>query len=280
MLRFRHAFPAFPARFMSLEAILASSKAIVGMVHLEPLPGSPRWAGSMNEVTRAALADARALAEGGVDAILVENFGDVPFSPGRVDPACVAAMAAVATEIRGAVSLPLGINALRSDAISALAIATAVGARFIRVNVHTGAVVTDQGILASGAHETLRYRRLLDASVALFADVQTKHAAPLAAVAIEHEARDCVHRGLADGLIVSGEATGLPPKASDLERVRLAVPDVPLIVGSGASPENAADLLALADCLIVGTSVKRDGVVANRVDADRVRALVRAAGRR
>src|SRR5262247_1534533 len=117
MLRFRHAFPAFPARFMSLEAILASSKAIVGMVHLEPLPGSPRWAGSMKEVTRAALADAHALAEGGVDAILVENFGDVPFSPGRVDPACVAAMAAVATEIRGAVSLPLGINALRSDAV-------------------------------------------------------------------------------------------------------------------------------------------------------------------
>jgi predicted TIM-barrel enzyme len=99
-------------------------------------------------------------------------------------------------------------------------------------------------------------------------------------VPIEHEARDCVHRGLADGLIVSGEATGLPPKTSDLERVRLAVPEVPLLVGSGASPENAADLLAFADCLIVGTSVKREGVVTNRVDADRVRALVRAAGRR
>jgi len=265
---------------MSLDAIFGSPKAVVGMVHLEPLPGSPRWAGSMKEVTRAALADAHALAEGGVDAILVENFGDVPFAPGRVDPGCVAAMAAVATEIRGGVSLPLGINALRSDAVSALAIATAVGARFIRVNVHTGAVVTDQGILTSGAHDTLRYRRLLAAPVALFADVQTKHAAPLAGVPIEHEARDCVHRGLADGLIVSGEATGLPPKTSDLERVRLAVPEVPLLVGSGASPENAADLLALADCLIVGTSVKRDGVVTNRVDADRVRALVRAAGRR
>src|SRR5262249_58455298 len=137
--------------------------AVVGRVHGEPVRGSRRWAGSMKEVPRAALADARALAEGGVDAILVENFGDVPFWPGRVDPACVAAMTAVATEIRGAVSLPLGINALRSDAISALAIATVVGARFIRVNVHTGAVVTDQGILASGAHETLRYRRLLDA---------------------------------------------------------------------------------------------------------------------
>jgi membrane complex biogenesis BtpA family protein len=141
-------------------------------------------------------------------------------------------------------------------------------------------VVTDQGILVSGAHDTLRYRRLLGAPVALFADVQTKHAAPLAVVPIEHEARDCVHRGLADGLIVSGEATGLSPKTSDLERVRMAVPDVPLLVGSGASPENAAELLALADCLIVGTSVKRDGVVTNRVDADRVRALVRAARRR
>jgi uncharacterized protein len=265
---------------MSLERILGSPKAVIGMVHLEPLPGSPRWAGSMENVSRAALADARALADGGADAILVENFGDVPFSPGRVDAACVAAMAAVATEIRRAVPLPLGINALRSDALSALAVATAVGARFIRVNVHTGAVVTDQGILTSGAHDTLRYRRLLGAQIALLADVQTKHAAPLASVPIEHEARDCVDRGLADGLIVSGEATGLPPKTSDLERVRLAVPEAPLLVGSGASPENAADLLSLADGLIVGTSVKRDGVVTNRVDPDRVRVLVRAAGHR
>jgi uncharacterized protein len=253
---------------------------VIGMVHLEPLPGSPRWAGSMEDVSRAALVDAQALADGGADAILVENFGDVPFSSGPVDAACVAAMAAVATEIRRIVSLPLGINALRSDAHSALAVATAVGARFIRVNVHTGAVVTDQGILTSGAHDTLRYRRLLGAQIALLADVQTKHAAPLASVPIEHEARDCVHRGLADGLIVSGEATGLPPKTSDLERVRLAVPEAPLLVGSGASPENAADLLSLADGLIVGTSVKRDGVVTNRVDPDRVRLLVRAAGHR
>jgi membrane complex biogenesis BtpA family protein len=265
---------------MTLAGILGAPKAVIGMVHLEPLPGSPRWAGSMEEVTRAAVADARALADGGADAVLVENFGDVPFSPGRVDAACVAAMAAVATEIRRAVSLPLGINALRSDARSALAVATAVGARFIRVNVHTGAVVADQGILASGAHDTLRYRRLLGSSVALLADVQSKHATPLAAVPIEHEARDSVHRGLADGLIVSGEATGLPPKTSDLERVRLAVPGTPLLVGSGASAENAGDLLARADGLIVGTSVKRDGVVTNRVDPDRVRALVRAAGRR
>ena len=270
---------------MSLEAILGTAKAVIGMVHLEPLPGSPRWAGSMEDVSRAALADARAWADGGADAILVENFGDVPFSPGRVDAACVASMAAVAAQIQLAVSLLLGINALRSDALSALAVAAAVGARFIRVNVHTGAVVTDQGILTSGAHDTLRYRRLLGAHIggariALLADVQTKHAAPLASVPIEHEARDCVHRGLADALIVSGEATGLPPKTSDLERVRLAVPEAPLLVGSGASPENVADLLSLADGLIVGTSVKRDGIVTNRVDPDRVRALVRAAGRR
>ena len=277
VLRWRH---DFARQIMSLERILGVPRAVIGMVHLEPLPGSPRWAGSMEHVAKAALDDARSLAAGGVDALLVENFGDVPFAPDRVDAACVAAMAAVATEIRHAVSLPLGINVLRTDALSALAVAAAVGARFIRVNVHTGAVVTDQGILASSAHDTLRYRRLLSTPIALFADVQTKHAAPLASIPIEHEARDCVHRGLADGLIVSGEATGLPPKPSDLERVRLAVPEAPLCVGSGASPENAGDLFALADALIVGTAVKRDGVVTNRVDPDRVRALVRAAGAR
>ena len=261
---------------MSLASILGASKAVIGMVHLEPLPGSPRWAGSMEDVVRAALADARALAAGGADAVLVENFGDVPFFPGRVDAASVAAMAAVAAAVRVAVPLPLGINVLRSDALSALAVAAAVGARFIRVNVHTGAAVTDQGLLASGAHDTLRYRRLLGIDVAILADVQTKHAAPLAAVPIEHEARDCMHRGLADGLIVSGAATGETPKMSDLERVRAAVPEAPILVGSGASAGNAADLLSVADGLIVGTSVKRDGVVTNRVDPDRVRALVRA----
>ena len=150
---------------------------LIGMVHLAPLPGSPRWRGSMAEVIDGALADARALVEGGLDALLVENFGDAPFAPGRAEASTVAALSVVAGAIRAAwPAMPLGINVLRNDARSALAVACATGAVFVRANVHAGAVVADQGSLQSDAYATLRERRLLGADVAIFADVQTKHA--------------------------------------------------------------------------------------------------------
>jgi len=262
---------------MSVPALLGVPKAVIGMVHLGALPGSPRWAGSMDGVVRAALADALALAEGGADALLVENYGDVPFTAGRVDAGTVAAMAVAIAEIARAVVLPIGVNVLRNDALSALAVAVAAGARFVRVNVHVSAVVADQGLLAAGAHDTLRYRRLLGLDVKILADVQVKHGVPLAPTPIEQEARDCVSRGLADGLVVSGAITGDPTPMGDLKRVRGAVPDVPLLVGSGATPETAAELLSVADGLIVGTAVKRDGVLANPVDPRRVTRLVEAA---
>jgi hypothetical protein len=269
-----------------LRALLGLDEArdepvVLGMVHLRPLPGSPRWAGDMGAVVEAALADARALAEGGADGLVVENHGDAPFAPGRVDAATVAAMAVVVAEIRRALALPVGVNVLKSDALAGLAIAAATGARFIRVNVHVGAVVTDQGLLQATAHDSLRYRRLLAADVRLFADVQAKHGSPLAPVPIEQEARDCVSRALADALVVSGPATGQPTAPGDLERVRKAVPEVPLLVGSGATAETAAELSALADGLIVGTAVKRDGRLDAPVDPARVRRLCEAAhGRR
>jgi hypothetical protein len=264
---------------MSLTAMLGASKVVVGMVHLRALPGSPRWGGNMRALIDAALADARALAEGGVDALLVENHGDVPFTAGRVDAATVAGMAVAITEIGQAVSLPTGVNVLKTDALSALAVAAATGARFVRVNVHVGAVVADQGLLLSAAHDTLRYRRLLDLDIKILADIQVKHGMPLAPIPIELEARDCASRGLADGLVVSGVATGAPTALDDLKRVRDAVPEVPLLVGSGATAETAAELLSVADGLIVGTAVKRDGVLANPVETSRVRRLVEAAHR-
>jgi len=257
--------------------MLGAQRAVIGMVHLAALPGSPRWGGTMDRVVDAALEDARTLAEGGADALLVENHGDVPFTAGRVDAATVAAMAVIIAEIKKAVALPIGVNVLKSDALSALAVASATGARFVRVNVHVGAVVADQGLLQSGAHDTLRYRRLLGLDIKILADVQVKHGMPLAPIPIEQEARDCVSRALADGLVVSGTATGEPTPMSDLKRVRSAVPDIPLLVGSGATPETAAELLSVADGLIVGTAMKRGGVLANPVDLARVRRLVEAA---
>jgi membrane complex biogenesis BtpA family protein len=253
-------------------------RTLIGMVHLKPLPGSPRWAGSMEQVIEAAVADARTLLDGGMDALLVENYGDVPFAAGRVEPATAAAMAVAVAEVRRAASgVPVGVNVLRSDGRSALAVAAAAGAGFIRVNVHAGAVVADQGIVQSDAYQVLRDRRLLDAAVQIFADVRVKHAVPLAAVDLEHEAWELVHRGLADALVVSGKATGEPTAIGDLERVRSAVPSVPVLVGSGVTPDTVAKLLAIADAVIVGTSVKREADVGKPVDLARVRALVDAA---
>jgi membrane complex biogenesis BtpA family protein len=266
---------------MSLASVLGlpadRARVVIGMVHLRALPGSPRWDGDMEAVVRAALDDARAIAEGGADALIVENHGDVPFTAGRVDAASVAGMTVAIAEIRRNVSLPVGVNVLKNDARSALAVAAATGARFIRVNVHVGAVVADQGLIQSEAHDTVRYRRLLDLDIGILADVQAKHGMPLAPVPIELEARDCWARGMADALVVSGVATGEPTPMSDLKRVRGAVPEAPLLVGSGAAPETVAELLSVADAVIVGTSIKRDGRLVNPVDVDRVRRLVAAA---
>ena len=254
------------------------SRTLIGMVHLAPLPGSPRWRGSMAEVIDRALADAGALVEGGIDALLVENFGDVPFAPGRAEASTVAALSVAAAAVRSAwPATPMGINVLRSDPRSALAVACAVGAVFVRANVHAGAVVADQGLLQSDAYATLRERRLLAAEVAIFADAQTKHAAPLAPAEIEQEARDLVRRALADALIVTGRSTGDPAALSDLKRVRDAVPEAPVLVGSGVTAESVAELLSVANGVIVGTSLKREGHVGNAVDPIRVRRLVDAA---
>ena len=256
------------------------ARTLIGMVHLQPLPGSPRWQGSMARVIEAALADAQALVEGGIGALLVENFGDAPFAAGRVEAATVAGVTAVAAEIRRAFAeTPLGVNVLKNDARAALAVAAAVGGRFIRVNVHAGAVVADQGIVETDAYHTLRDRRLLGAEARIFADVGGKHAVPLVPVELEQAARDLVHRGLADALVVSGPATGQATPLADVKRVRSAVPDVPVLVGSGVTAETVAELLSVADGAIVGTAVKRGDDVRNPVDRGRVERLVAAARR-
>ena len=254
---------------------------LIGMVHLPPLPGSPRWAGSMDHAVATALTDARALVDNGMDALIVENYGDAPFTRGRVAAATVAAMTVIAHEIRRALpDTPLGVNVLKCDPRSALGVAAAVGARFIRVNVLAGAVVADQGIVQTDAYEVLRERRLLGSDVAIFADVQGKHAVPLVPVEIEQQARDLASRALADGLVVSGRATGEATPIDDVKRVRSAVPDTRILVGSGVTPESAPELLSLADALIVGTSLKYDSDVSKPVDPERVRRLVGAVGAR
>jgi membrane complex biogenesis BtpA family protein len=261
---------------MLLNAWENVGKPVIGMLHLAALPGAPLYGGSLAAVREAVLRDAQLLAEGGVNGLMIENFGDVPFYPARVPAAVVAHMTAIAAEVKRVVPhLPVGINVLRNDGLAALAVAHAVGAEFIRVNVLCGARVADQGLLQGIAHDLLRLRAELKADgIKIFADVDVKHSAPLAERPIADEVDDTLHRGLADALIVSGAGTGKATDPEKVKQVKAAAKDAPVFLGSGVTPQTLAALLPHADGFIVGTYFKKDGIATNAVDPQRVRDLM------
>jgi membrane complex biogenesis BtpA family protein len=267
---------------MDLEATFDTTRPVVGMVHLDALPGSPGFDGDRDAILEQARADARALEAGGVDAIMVENFGDAPFYPDDVPKHVVASMTRAAGVVADETALPVGINVLRNDALASLGIAQAVGAEFVRVNVHTGARVTDQGVVEGRAFETMRERDRLECDVKLFADHDVKHSAPLASGDFSAESfADNVERGLADATVLSGMGTG---HAVDMDELRAAADrreqfglDVPLFVGSGVTPETVGDILTVADGVIVGTALKEGDESSGPVSEAATRELVDAA---
>lgn len=252
---------------------------LIGMIHLPPLPGAPRHTLAMTAILERVERDARALVGAGFDALLVENFGDTPFHPEQVPPVTVASLTrAVARAIAAAPGVPVGVNVLRNDARAALGIAAATGASFIRVNVHTGTMFTDQGPLVGRAWETLRLRRALGLErCAILADVLVKHAVPPGGITLEDAALDLLHRGGADGLIVSGVATGRPTDPDAIGRLRAHLPEAAILVGSGTTPQSAPTLVAAgATGLIVGSWVQQDGQAGTGVDAERAALLARS----
>jgi len=249
---------------------------VIGVVHLLPLPTSPRWGNSLKAVIARAEQEATALASGGVDGLIIENFFDAPFTKDAVDPAVVSAMSLVVQRLMNLVMLPIGVNVLRNDARSAMAIATCTRAHFIRVNVLTGVMATDQGLIEGRAHELLRYRRELGSEVKIFADVLVKHARPLGSPNLTTAVQETIERGLADAVILSGWATGSPPSLEDLELASAAAGDTPVFIGSGASWENIPRLIQAADGVIVSSSLKRHGQIEQPIDPIRVSQFVEA----
>ncbi len=262
---------------MDLKQTFKTNNPVIGVVHLLPLPTSPRWGGNLKAVISRAEQEATALAAGGVDGIIVENFFDAPFAKNQVDPAVVSAMTLIVDRLKGMVTIPIGINVLRNDAHSAIAIATCVQTEFIRVNVFTGAMATDQGLIEGQAHQLLRYRRELGSDVGILADVLVKHARPLGTPNLTTAVQDTIYRGLADGVILSGWATGSPPNKEDLELASAAAGDTPVFIGSGANWENISQLMQAADGVIVASSLKRKGKITETIDPIRVSQFVEAA---
>jgi len=251
--------------------------SLIGVIHAPPLPGSPRYQGDWNNVCDRVFRDADAYRRGGVDGLILENYGDVPFFPAEVSVETIAHLTVLASRLKQINNLPLGINILRNDGAAALAIALACGAQFIRVNVLCGARLTDQGIVHGIAHDLLRMRRNLGAQhIQIFADVDVKHSVALAPRDLAEEVQETFDRGGADAVIVTGRGSGF---AVDTEHLKLAVgaaQEKPVLIGSGVSPENIGQLAQSAAGFIVGTALKRDARIENEVDVERVAQMRRA----
>lgn len=242
---------------------------LVGVIHLPALPGSPRSTLTAADCAREAASDARILADAGYDAIVVENFGDAPFFATKVPAVTIAAMTACAVAVRAAApAVSLGINVLRNDGEAALSIAVCTGASFVRINVLTGARVTDQGIVQGDAAGTLRLRRALAAEqVAIWADVDVKHSSPLGAPRpLVQEVEDLTKRGMADVVLVTGEGTG---KGVDLEKLAAVkrASGKPVLVASGATLATLPALATSSDGVVVGSALRTGGIPGGSIDA-------------
>jgi len=250
---------------------------LIGMIHLGALPGAPAFAGDLDGVIDAAITDAVTLSNAGFDGLMIENFGDAPFFADDVPKVTIAAMSRAVAAVIAAVDLPVGVNVLRNDALGALSVAAATGARFIRVNVLSGMMTTDQGPIVGRAADVARLRATLAPGVAVMADVFVKHATPPPGLTIELATRDLAERGGADAIIVSGTGTGRPPTMAKLREVRASAGGTPLYLGSGVAAGSVARFLTVADGVIAGTAIKQRGVTTNPVAAGRARRFVKAA---
>lgn len=251
--------------------------SLIGVVHVHPLPGSAGYAGSMEQLLSFAVTDAITYRENGVDAIMVENMHDVPYLTGYVDPETTAAMTVIANAIKVQTRLPVGVQLLAGANIEALGVATACNLDFIRVEGFVFAHIGDEGFHDSCAAKLVRKRAQLKAQhVKIFADIKKKHSAHAITGDVSLvETAEAAAFFKADGVIVTGAATGKEPAVSDVESLRHGA-GLPVLIGSGITPENIPSYAPLVDGLIVGSSAKYDGHWQNAADPARVKKLTAA----
>lgn len=256
--------------------IFGHAKALIGMIHLAALPGTPLGRKTVAEMARAAASEARVYRKAGFDGLLIENMHDVPYLNRTVGPEITAAMTVAGLEVRAAVDLPLGVQVLAGANRQALAIAHACGAAFIRAEGFTFAHVADEGLIEADAGELLRYRRAIGAEgIHIFADIKKKHSAHTLTADVDLvETAHAAEFFLVDGVVVTGGATGQAASAEEVRAVSQAA-RVPTLVGSGITPDNLT-AYAGADAFIVGSWVKEDGHWARPLDPARAETLVHA----
>ncbi|MEM0196561.1 MAG: BtpA/SgcQ family protein [Sulfolobales archaeon] len=269
---------------------MLSEKSVIGVIHLPRIPRTTEKVEySLEEVVNRAVNEARAFESEGFSGVIVENYGDSPYTKRVVDPLAIAAITVVVKEVVRSVSIDVGVNILRNSGLEAYSIAYATGARFVRVNALAETVVTDSGVLEPEAVR-IRSARINYPGVRVYADILVKHGFGIAyagalaesavtGVSIEDYVRnlvlDYIERAGADALIVTGARTGEPPNVERLKIVK-KFSTVPVLVGSGANIENVVALLKHSDGLIVGSYVRKDGKAGNPLDLVRLKEFARA----
>jgi len=264
------------------QSLFDAPRALVGVVHVQALPGTPAGRLDIGEIVAAAVSDARKYEAAGFQGLMIENMHDRPYLKRGVGPEIVAAMTAVGLEVRRATKLPLGVQVLAGANREALAVAQACGAVFARVEGFVFAHVADEGVMQSDAGDLLRYRREIGAEhIRLLADIKKKHSSHTMTGDMDlAETARAAEFFLADGVVVTGTSTGRSTDPEEVAAVRGAV-KILVAVGSGVAPTNVSDYGA-ADILIVGSAVKEAGHWSNPVDpgrADRLARSFEAAGK-
>ena len=248
---------------------------VYGVVHLQSLPGSPSNRLTLDEIIDLAQEDVNNLLFGGVDGIIIENFGDTPFVKDNISKRTLANFTTVVENLTIDRDIKVGINVLRNDGIAALSIAEATKSHFVRINVLNNTMFTDQGIIEGNSHEINQFKTSLNNYIEIHADVFVKHAVPPQGSKIENHTAELIERAGADVVIVTGDGTGHEINIEDLQKVRSIVPEGKLAIGSGVNSTNISAYENLADILIVGTSFKYDNDVSKKVDISRVEELIR-----
>ena len=271
------AAPVFRPKVDAIDAIFGRRQPIIGVIHCRPLPGAPAYDGDeMAQLITHARAEAERYAAAGLDGLIVENHGDIPFSrPDELGPETVACMAVITDAVGRAVPLPVGVNVLANGAMQALAVAKAAGAAFVRVNQWTNAYVANEGLMDGPAGQATRYRAWLRArGIRVFADVHVKHGAHAITAdrSVGELARDAEFFD-ADVVIATGQRTGDAAASDEILAIRDGC-SLPVLVGSGATHDGIGDLLPAVDGVIVASCLKRDGVWWNDVDPDRARSFM------
>ena len=261
-----------------LSIIAAKRKPVVGMVQLGALPGGSRYrGGAIGPLLGAALADAEMLGKQGIDALMVQNLGDIPVAH-RVTEVQVAWMTRIASEVRAAARIPVGLNLLENDAEAMMAVASAAGADFVRIKVFVGAMMTPFGIETAQAHAAIKARNSWDADhVAIFADVHDRTGNPIASGGFAEDLDFAVRLGGADGLVLTGKSYA--ETLAFIKTARSKLGPIPILVGGGVSAGNFAEVAAVADGVIVSSSLKSSGDAFGKFDPGKVKAFMDEARR-